>query len=111
MQPFTAASRRCVSGRTSTICRMTLCTAGGITEMGVCRIKEADIMTLEEIKTSDKPMLIPKDIAPILGCDPYTISIKARDCPEQLGFPICRMGSRTRIPRKAFLKWLGEDNT
>ena len=65
-------------------------------------------MTLEEIKASDKAVLIPKDIAPILGCDPYTISIKARDCPEQLGFPVCRIGCRTKIPRKAFLKWLGE---
>ena len=66
-------------------------------------------MTLEEIKTSDKAMLIPKDIAPILKCDPYTISIKARDCPDMLGFPVCRLGNRTRIPRKAFLKWLGEE--
>lgn len=71
--------------------------------------KEVTSMTLEEIKASDKAVLIPKDIAPILGCDPYTISIKARDCPEQLGFPVCRIGCRTKIPRKAFLKWLGED--
>ena len=66
-------------------------------------------MTLEEIKNSDKAMLIPKDVAPILKCDPYTISIKARDCPDMLGFPVCRLGNRTKIPRKAFLKWLGEE--
>ena len=66
-------------------------------------------MRLEEIKTSDKAMLIPKDVAPILKCDPYTISIKARDCPDMLGFPVCRLGNRTKIPRKAFLKWLGEE--
>ena len=66
-------------------------------------------MTLDELKASDKVMLVPKDIAPVLGCDPYTISLMARDTPEKLGFPFMRSGNRTKIPRKAFLKWLGED--
>ncbi len=64
-------------------------------------------MTVEEMITSDKAILIPKDIAPVLQCDPYTISLMARDCPERLGFPVCRIGSRTKIPRLPFLKWLG----
>lgn len=66
-------------------------------------------MTLEELKNCTKIMLIPKDIAPILGCDPYTISLMARDCPERLGFPVIRLKSRTKIPRKPFLKFLGEE--
>ena len=66
-------------------------------------------MTLEEVKASDKPMLTPMDIAPILGCGHYTISLIAKNEPEELGFPIMRSGNRTKIPRKAFLKWLGED--
>lgn len=66
-------------------------------------------MTLEEIKKSDKVMLVPTDIAPVLNVDPYYISLTARDEPEKLGFPIMRSGNRTKIPRKAFLKWLGED--
>lgn len=64
-------------------------------------------MTVEEMITSDKAILIPKDIAPVLQCDPYTISLMARDCPERLGFPVCRIGSRTKIPRLSFLRWLG----
>ena len=64
-------------------------------------------MTLAEMKTSDKVMLVPSDIAPVLGCDPYTISLLARD--GGLEFPYMRSGNRTKIPRKAFLKWLGED--
>ena len=61
-------------------------------------------MTVEEMLTSDKAILIPKDIAPVLQCDPYTINLMARDCPERLGFPVCRIGSRTKIPRLPFLK-------
>ena len=66
-------------------------------------------MTLDEIRASSKPFLIPADIAPLLGCDPYSISIAARDCPERLGFPVVRLGNRTKIPREAFLRfWTGE---
>ncbi len=66
-------------------------------------------MTLDEIRESEKPFLIPADIAPLLGCDPYSISIAARDCPQSLGFPVVRVGNRTKIPRVGFLNfWTGE---
>ena len=58
-------------------------------------------MTLSEIRKSD--------IAEIVGSDPQSIRDEAKNCPERLGFPITRIGSRTKIPRLAFLKWLGED--
>lgn len=64
-------------------------------------------MTINEIMASEKVFLIPKDIAPVLGCDPYNISLMARDCPEQLGFPVVRIGTRTKIPRIPFLRFLG----
>lgn len=64
-------------------------------------------MTLEEIIASDKTVLVPKDIAPVLHCDPYCISIMARDAPEKLGFPVIRIGRTTKIPRLAFLRFLG----
>ena len=66
-------------------------------------------MTLEEIKASGETMLKPADIAPVLGCDPHTIRIRAREFPENLGFPVAVIGRRTLIPRKAFLKFMGED--
>lgn len=66
-------------------------------------------MTLAEIKASDKVLLTPSDVSKVLGCDPYTISLVARDAPEKLGFPIMRVGTRTKIPRKPFLRFLGED--
>ena len=63
-------------------------------------------MTLEEMKRSDKVMLVPKDVAEVLQCDPYSVSLMARD--GKLPFPYLRSGNRTKIPRKAFLAWMGE---
>ena len=65
-------------------------------------------MTLEEIKNSTKPFLIPADIAPVLKSDPHTIRCTARQKPELLGFEFAFTGNRMKIPRIAFLRWLGE---
>ena len=60
-------------------------------------------MTLDEIKRSDKCFLAPNEISEVLACDPQLIRVAARDCPEQLGFPVTRVGSRTKIPRIPFI--------
>lgn len=60
-------------------------------------------MTLDDIKTQEKEMLTPAQAAAIIGCDPNFIRIAARDNPTLLGFPIIRIGNRTRIPRRAFI--------
>ena len=68
-------------------------------------------MTIEELMISDKEMLTANDVSPVIGCDPYSIIIQAkedaRNCTRCLGFPVIVMGSRVRIPRRAFLKFLG----
>lgn len=66
-------------------------------------------MTMAEIRASDKDMLIPTDINKILGCDAHTIRLQARDFPESLGFNVVVIGNRTLIPRKAFLRFMGEE--
>lgn len=66
-------------------------------------------MTMAEIRASDKDMLIPTDINKILGCDAHTIRLQAREYPESLGFPVVVIGNRTLIPRKAFLRFMGEE--
>lgn len=63
-------------------------------------------MKLEEIKRSEKAFLVPADIAEVLGTNPYSISLQARDCPAALGFPVCRIGSRTKIPRIPFIRFV-----
>ena len=66
-------------------------------------------MTLAEIKASDKVMLLASDVAPVLGCDPHSIRLQAREFPEQLGFAVTVIGNRTLIPRKSFLRFMGEE--
>ena len=65
-------------------------------------------MTLQEIKASDKACLIPSDIAEVLGCDKYRINLQVKQDKangvNSFPFPTILIGSRVRIPRKAFLK-------
>ena len=65
-------------------------------------------MTVEEIKASKKPFLIPAEVASVLKSDPHTIRCTARQRPELLGFEFTFIGNRMKIPRVAFLRWLGE---
>ena len=63
-------------------------------------------MTLDEIKASDKLMLTPADIAPILGADAQDIRLTARLHPERLGFNVAVIGTRVKVPRLAFIRWM-----
>lgn len=63
-------------------------------------------MTLEELKRSEKIIITPAEAAPVLGCDPHWIRITARERPQALGFPVICMGSRVKIPRLPFIKFL-----
>ena len=62
--------------------------------------------TLQEIKDSPKEILFPTDIAPVLGCDPYSINLQAQNDPSMLGFPVIVMGRKVRIPRLAFVRFM-----
>ena len=61
--------------------------------------------TLQEVKASEKEMLVPSDIAPILHCDQYSINLQAKKDPSKLGFPVVVLGSRVKIPRAAFIRF------
>lgn len=63
-------------------------------------------MNLNEIKRSDKVMLVPTDVAPVLGCDPHMIRVTAKQRPELLGFPVCVVGTRVKIPRVPFIHFV-----
>lgn len=64
-------------------------------------------MTLDELMQSKKLFVNPSDIAPILRCDPQCIRHQARASPSALGFPVIVQGSRVRIPRIPFLRFIG----
>lgn len=64
-------------------------------------------MTIEEIKNYDRDYLVPAQVASVLGCDPHWIRVAARNNPEQLGFKVCTLNTRIKIPRISFLKFMG----
>jgi hypothetical protein len=63
-------------------------------------------MTIEAIKALDREFLTPAEIAPILGCNAQDIRWQARTAPERLGFPVIIIKSRTKIPRRGFIRWM-----
>ena len=63
-------------------------------------------MTLEELKAMDRETISPALAASILNANPHSIRIAARTEPESLGFPVIVMGTRTRIPRRAFVEFM-----
>lgn len=64
-------------------------------------------MTVSEMKESNEIFLTPSDVAGVLRCNPNFIRVAAREKPELLGFPVTVIGTRTRIPRIPFLKFIG----
>lgn len=61
-------------------------------------------MTWDEILTSDKPILRPADIAPVMGVQQQAINEMAKR--KMLPFPYIRSGNRTKIPREGFINWM-----
>lgn len=68
------------------------------------------ITTIDELEAIEKEYLVPSQVAGILGCSPYTINIAAREAVKtgrnQLGFPVILCGTRVRIPKRAFIKFM-----
>lgn len=64
-------------------------------------------ITLEDLAASEKLFFTPCDICGIIGCDPQTLRLMARQKPEQLGFPSMILGNRVKFPRIPFLEFMG----
>lgn len=79
--------------------------------MKLTDIKSSDKRTLlDAIKQSERLFLVPSEAAAIIGCDPNKIRVTAHQRPELLGFPVCVVGSRVKIPRKPFIQFIeGEE--
>lgn len=61
--------------------------------------------SIQRIEALEKAFLTPQDVAPVLGCKPYAINLQAQADPARLGFAVCVIGRRIKIPRAAFLAW------
>lgn len=66
-------------------------------------------LTLAQIAEMDCVMLTPKQVAAYTGGAPYAISLMAAtpEGRDGLGYPVVRVGTRTKIPRIPFLKFMG----
>lgn len=62
--------------------------------------------TLAELEALPSEVLTCQQIAPVLGANPATIHLQATDRPELLGFPVIVMGSRVKIPKRSFVKFM-----
>ena len=67
-------------------------------------------MTLAELEALDQEFLVPAQVAGVLGCSPFTINVQAQQDPSKLGFPVCVMGSRVKIPKQGFIHWFKYGN-
>lgn len=63
--------------------------------------------TLDDIKTMDKLTLSPDEVAGVMsGTSAHAIRLAARTEPELLGFPTIVMGTRVKIPRVPFIRFM-----
>lgn len=62
-------------------------------------------MTLQELEQLETEVLTPKQVAPILGCQPYSINVAVKKG-IQFPFPVLTMGTRVRIPKTPFIKFM-----
>jgi hypothetical protein len=67
---------------------------------------EKALEALEAIRKSNAVIITPSDAAVVLSCDPQSIRMQAAEDPSKLGFPVCRTGQTTMIPRIPFLRWV-----
>jgi len=65
--------------------------------------------TLDDLINMDKPFLTPSDICGVLGSNPQTIRVTARQRPDLIGFDFTFVGNRMKIPRIPFLRFMGVD--
>ncbi len=63
-------------------------------------------MTLDDVRAMEREIITPAIAAAVIGCDPNAIRITAHREPESLGFPVIVVGTRTKIPRRAFIKFM-----
>ena len=66
-------------------------------------------MTLDDLKRLDREYLTQAQVADVLGCDAQDVRVAARKCPERLGFNVAVIGTRVKVPRLAFIRWMEGD--
>ena len=66
--------------------------------------------TLQELQDSPKAFFTPDDVSGVLGSNPQTIRVTARQRPDLIGYEFSFVGNRMKIPKIPFLRFLGVVN-
>lgn len=64
--------------------------------------------TIEDLEAIPGEILTVAQVASVIGGDPVTIRLQARQRPDLLGFPAIVYGTRVKIPKRPFLNFLRE---
>lgn len=67
-------------------------------------------LTVDDIKKLPDEFLTPEQVSGVIGCMPYSLNLQAKEDITKLGFPACLIGTRLRVPRKAFIRWMEVGN-
>ena len=73
--------------------------------------RERENVTIREIEKLEREYLTADEVATVLCCRPHAIRVTAHQQPELLGFPVSVIGSRVKIPRIAFLRFMRGERT
>ena len=70
---------------------------------------KGSMAALTDIMQMTEAYLTPAQVAQVLGCSGYAINVAARtpEGREALGFPVIKVGSRCKVPRVPFLRYMG----
>ena len=66
--------------------------------------------TVKELQESEKAFFTPDDVSGVLGSNPQTIRVTARQRPDLIGYEFTFVGNRMKIPKIPFLRFLGVEN-
>ena len=67
-------------------------------------------LTLDDLRAMTREAITPALAAQVLQCDPQWIRVAARQDKSLLGFPVVLLGSRVKIPRLAFIRFMEGEN-
>lgn len=62
--------------------------------------------TLQELEAYPQDTLTVAVVGKVLKADPQTLRLQARQRPDLLGFPVIVAGTRVKIPKDAFLRYM-----
>lgn len=65
-------------------------------------------LTLDQLEALPAEVLTCAQVAPVLCANPATLHLQALERPELLGFPVIVAGSRVKIPKRPFLRFMRE---